>query len=567
MQVSETRVSEAIGQTLVERGVEVCFGLAGSGNFAVLNALQAAGVAFYSSRHECGAVAMADGYTRASGRIAVASVHQGPGFTNTLTGLTEAAKCRTPLLVLAAEMPPSTLWSNFKIEQGILAETVGAITERVRGTETAAADAARALRRVRIERRPVVLNIPIDLVDAYCDGGSSVVPDWPALEPPRPSERSVVEVADLLEGASHPAIVAGRGAAISGAREALEALADRVGAILATSALGHGLFAGYPYGVGIAGGFSSSLALNLLSQADVVLAFGASLNHWTVRHGRLFSPEARVVQVDLDEEAIGRLHHADVGVVGDAARAARAILEELERRGVRGEGFRSDGVEREISAGRARDEPYEDLGTADYIDPRTLSVALDDLLPPERTVCTDSGHFLGYPSMYLEVPDQKGFVFPNAFQSVGLGLASGIGAAVARPDRLSRAAIGDGGALMVLGELETAARYRLPMLVVVYNDAAYGAEVHHFGPRGRPVELARFPQTDFAALARAAGAEGITVRSEDDLSPVRDWLDVRDRPLVVDARVNPEVRAEWLAVRDRGPCGGAHENAQELPLV
>ncbi len=124
---------------------------------------------------------------------------------------------------------------------------------------------------------------------------------------------------------------------------------------------------------------------------------------------------------------------------------------------------------------------------------------------------------------------------------------SGIGAAVARPERLSVAAVGDGGALMALGELETAARYGLPMLIVVYNDAAYGAEVHHFGPMGRPVELARFPETDFAAFARAAGANGITVRNEGDLSPVRDWLEGRDRPLIIDAKVNPEIRAEWLA--------------------
>ena len=546
MQVSEMRVSEAIGRTLAECGVEVCFGLAGSGNFAVLNALHSAGVGFYSSRHECGAVAMADGYARASGKIAVASVHQGPGFTNTLTGLTEAAKCRTPLLVLAADVPPSTLWSNFKIEQGMLAETVGAVTERVRGPETAAADTARALRRARIERRPVVLNIPVNLVDASCDGGSSVVPDWPALEPPRPSDRSVVEVADLLEGASHPAIVAGRGAAMSGAREALEALADRVGAILATSAMAHGLFADHPYGVGIAGGFSSSLALKLLAQADVILAFGASLNHWTMRHGRLFSPEARVAQVDLDGEMIGALHRVDVGVVGDATATARAVTVELERRGIEKEGFHDEALSGEIARGRSRDEPYEDQGTAEHVDPRTLSIALDDLLPKERTVATDSGHFLGYPSMYLSVPDHKGFVFPNAFQSVGLGLASGIGAAVARPDRLCVAAVGDGGALMSLGELETAARYRLPMLVVVYNDSAYGAEVHHFGPEGQPVNIARFPDTDFAALARAAGAEGVAVRKVGDLAPVEGWLERRDRPLVVDAKVNPEVRAEWL---------------------
>jgi thiamine pyrophosphate-dependent acetolactate synthase large subunit-like protein len=540
------QVSEAIGQALADRGVEVFFGLVGSGNFAVTNALHAAGATFYSSRHEGGAIMIADGYARTSGKVGVCSVHQGPGFTNTLTGLTEAAKSRTPLLLLAADTPAEALWSNFKIDQGALATTAGAIAERVRGPKTAAEDATRALRRTQVERRPVVLNIPINVVEMSCDDDLSAIPDWPALEPPRPSSRSVAEVVDLLTSSSRPVILAGRGAALARARKALEALGDQVGALLATSAVGHGLFAGHPYAIGIAGGFSSPLATELLSEADLVLAFGASLNHWTVSHGRLFSPTARVVQVDLDEEVIGALHRVDVGVVGDASATAWAIVEELGRRGVRREGFRSEELAREISIRRWRDEPYEDLGTAEYIDPRTLSIALDDLLPTERTVATDSGHFLGYPSMYLEVPDQQGFVFPQAFQSVGLGLASGIGAAIARPDRLSVAAIGDGGALMALGELETAARYRLPMLVVIYNDAAYGAEVHHFGPMGRPVDLARFPDTDFAAIARAAGAEAITVRSSEDLAPLKSWLGQRDRPFVIDAKVNPDVRAEWL---------------------
>jgi thiamine pyrophosphate-dependent acetolactate synthase large subunit-like protein len=539
------QVSEAIGRALADRGVEVFFGLVGSGNFAVTNALYAAGATFYSARHENGAVMMADGYARACGKVGVLSVHQGPGFTNTLTGLTEAAKSRTPLLMLAADTPAEALWSNFKIDQGALATTAGAIAERVRGAETAAEDATRALRRAQVERRPVVLNVPINVVEASVDD-LPVIPYWPALETPRPSDHSVAEVVELLSSSSRPVVVAGRGAALAGAREALEALGDQVGALLATSAVGHGLFTGHQYAIGIAGGFSSPLAAELLEQADVVLAFGASLNRWTVSHGRLFPPTARVVQVDLDEEAIGALHRVDVGVVGDAAQAAWAIVEELERRGVRREGFHSKELAHEIVTRHWRDEPYEDLGTDEYIDPRTLSIALDDLLPAERTVSTDSGHFLGYPSMYLEVPDQQGFVFPQAFQSVGLGLASGIGAAVARPDRLSVAAIGDGGALMSLGELETAARYRLPMLVVIYNDAAYGAEVHHFGPMGRPVDLARFPDTDFAALARAAGAEGITVRNKGDLAPLKEWLERRDGLLVIDAKVNPEVRAEWL---------------------
>ncbi len=540
------KVAEAIGRTLADRGVGAFFGLVGSGNFAVTNALHAAGAAFYSSRHECGAIMMADGYARASGRVGVCTVHQGPGFTNTLTGLVEAAKSRTPLVLLAADTPAETLWSNFKVDQAAFSTTAGAIAERVRSPETAAEDAARALRRARVERRPVVLNVPINLVEKPCPDDLPAPPDGPVLEPPRPSESSVAGVADLIESSSRPVIVAGRGAALAGGREALEALGDRIGALLTTSAVGNGLFAGNPYSLGIAGGFSSPLAAELLAQADLVLAFGASLNRWTTRHGGLFPPEARVVQVDLDEEAIGALYPADMGVVGDAAATARAIVGELDRRGVRKEGFRGEGLAREISARRWRDEPYEDRGTGEHVDPRTFSIALDDLLPPERTVAIDSGHFMGYPAMYLDVPDEHGFVFAQAFQSVGLGLANAIGAAVARPDRLCVAAVGDGGALMALGELETAARYGLPMVVAVYNDAAYGAEVHHFGPMGRPVDLTRFPDTDFAALARAAGAEGITVRKAEDLAPLKEWLGRRDRPLLIDAKVNPDVRAGWL---------------------
>ena len=545
-------VSEVIGHTLAERGVEVFFGLVGSGNLTVVNALEGAGARFYSSRHECAAVMMADGYSRVSGKVGVCSTHQGPGFTNALTGLTEAAKNRTPLLLLAADIPSGTLWSNFKIDQGALAATAGAVVERVRSPESAGEDAARALRRAQTERRPVVLSIPIDLTEVSCPEDARHIPEPPDLEPPCPAARSVAGVADLLESSERPVILAGRGAALSGAREELEALGERVGTLLATTAMAHGLFAGNPFCVGIAGGFSSPLAVELLSRADAVLAFGASLNRWTVRHGRLFPPETRVVQVDLDEETIGALHRMDIGVVGDAAASARDILEELERRGVRKTGFRTEENRREISCRRWRDEPYEDAGTSEYVDPRTLSIALDDLLPEERTVATDSGHFLGYPAMYLRVPDERGFVFPNAFQSVGLGLGSAIGAAIARPERLCVAAVGDGGALMSLGELETAARYRLPIVVVVYNDAAYGAEVHHFGPMGHSVECARFPETDFAALAEAAGARGVRVRSPDDLAPVKEWLGRRDGPLVIDAKVNPDVRAEWLEEAFRG---------------
>src|SRR5205807_2870625 len=141
--------------------------------------------------------------------------------------------------------------------------------------------------------------------------------------------------------------------------------------------------------------------------------------------------------------------------------------------------------------------PYEDASTQEWIDPRTASIALNDLLPPNRAVAVDSGHFLGYPSMYLDVPDARAWVFPNGFQAVGLGLGNAIGAAIAQPDRPTIAAIGDGGALMALAELETAARLKLDnLLVVIYDDDAYGAEVHHFAPMGHDVSLVKFPDAD-----------------------------------------------------------------------
>ncbi len=160
---------------------------------------------------------------------------------------------------------------------------------------------------------------------------------------------------------------------------------------------------------------------------------------------------------------------------------------------------------------------------------------------------------MGFPAMYLRVPDAQGFVFTQAFQSVGLGLATAIGAAVARPDRLTVAALGDGGALMALPEFETVARLGLRMLIVVYNDAAYGAEVHHFSPHGAPLDLVRFPDVDCAAIARGAGLEGATVRKREDLQSVEAWLaSGAEHALVLDAKVVPTVVAEWLEEAFRG---------------
>jgi thiamine pyrophosphate-dependent acetolactate synthase large subunit-like protein len=538
------QVAQAVGQALAKLGVQHVFGLIGSGNFVVTNALRDAGAQFVAARHECAAVCMADGYARVSRRVGVATVHQGPGLTNAMTGLAEAAKARTPLLLLAADTSAAAVRSNFRIDQDALVASVGAVAERIHTPDSALRDVARAYRRAVTDRRAVALMLPLDVQAAETEAAELPVPDVVAAPAPPPAV--VRQVADLVAQARRPAIIAGRGAVIAGAREPLEQLGDRIGAVLATSANGNGLFAGNPFAVGISGGFASPLAVELLASADVLLAFGASLNMWTTRHGALVGARTRVVQIDADAEALGRNLPVEIAVVADAAEAARAFTAELERRGVHAEGFRDPALAGQIASARWQDQVYDDASSDAAIDPRTLSLALDRTLPAERTVAIDSGHFMGWPARYLTVPDADGFVFSQSYQSVGLGLGTAIGAAIARPDRLAVAALGDGGLLMALGELETAARLRLPMLIVVYNDAAYGAEVHHFGPNGHALNTVQFPDTDFAALGRAAGGHGITVRHPDQMTAVTEWLTHRDGPLVVDAKVTPDVVAEWL---------------------
>ncbi len=544
--IQTASVADVVGETIAAQGVRDAFGILGSGNLVVTNALVRGGARFHPARHEGGAICMADGYARVTGRVGVCSVHQGPGLTNTMTGLAEAAKSRTPVLVLSGETPAAALTSNFRIDQHDLVESVGAIAERVHSPRTAADDAQRAYQRAVIERRPVVLMLPIDIQPQPATSAEPSRPPLPPLQAPTPNRAAIEAAADLLARARRPAIIAGHGAVLADARSDLEALGQLTGALLATSAPANGLFAGLPYCLGISGGFASPFAAELLPQSDAVLVVGASVNHWTTKHGALIAPSAKVAQFDIDARAIGRNQPADVAVLGDARAGVRALTTELERRSHANTGFRTPELAAQIAARRWVDEPYEDAGTDEWIDPRTLTIELNKLLPANRTIAVDSGHFTGYPSMYLDVAAPRSWLFANGFQAVGLGLGNAIGAAIARPDVLTVAAIGDGGAFLSLAELETAARLKLTLLVLIYDDMAYGAEVHHFEPMGHDVSLVRFPDADLAAVATAVGAKAATVRNTDDLSVVEEWLANPHGPLVLDAKVNPTICAEWL---------------------
>ena len=547
------KVTEAIAKALADLGADTMFGVVGSGNFHLTNALISHGVRYVAARHECGAASMADAWARLAGRPALLTLHQGPGLTNALTGITEAAKSRTPLLVLAADVSASAVTSNFRIDVAAIASGTGATAARLHSAAFALDDAVRAYRTARDERRTVVLGLPLDVQAGECSWPGS--PDLRPAEPVTPSQPQAAALAAVLADARRPVFVAGRGARSAAARAALERLADSCGALLATSAAAKGLFRGSPWDLDVSGGFASPLAAELIAGADVLVAWGCSLNMWTTRHGTLIGEQTTVVQVDDDPSALGRHRPVHLGVAGDVALTAAAVADLLEHLlGQHDTGYRSAELKAGLAARRRwRDVPYDDEGDGDRIDPRTLTIALDDLLPAERIVAIDSGNFMGYPSMFLSVPDQDGFCFTQAYQSIGLGLASAIGSAVARPDRLVVAALGDGGALMGISELETAVRLQLPMVIVIYDDEAYGAEVHHFGPDGHPLDTVRFPPADLAAIARGFGCDAVTVRTAGDLGPVRDWLAARPaRPIVIDAKVTSDHGAWWLEEAFRG---------------
>ena len=546
-------IAELVGRTLAQLGVGHAFGVVGSGNFGVTNALRRHGVPFVAARHEGGAATMADAYARMSGTVAVVTLHQGCGLTNAMTGITEAAKSRTPLIVLAADTSASDLGSNFRIDQDALARSVGTVAERVHSADTAVADTVRAYRTAVAERRTVVLNLPLDVqASAAPDGTPDSVP--PVLTatlapagPVRPPKEAVQDLVELLLTAERPVFVAGRGA--RSARDEILRLAEHAGALVATSAVANGLFAGDPFSVGISGGFSSPLTAELIRGADLIVGWGCALNQWTMRHGSLISEGTTVVQVDVEDGALGANRPIRLGVLGDCAATAGEALRALTYdRPQAMEKYRTE-ANAALIAGRSRwqDVPVDDISTADRIDPRLLSITLDGLLPAERILSVDSGNFMGYPSTHLSVPDEFGFCFTQAFQSIGLGLYTAIGAALARPDRLPVLGTGDGGFLMGISELETAVRLELPLVVIVYNDAAYGAEVHHF-TAAEDLSTVTFPDTDFAAVARGYGADGITVRGAEDLSAVRGWLDgPRSRPLVIDAKIASDGGSWWLA--------------------
>jgi len=542
-----TSVSAHVAQTLA-RHIDHVFGVMGNGNAHFLDALErTTDVSYTAVRHEAGGVVAADAYHRASGGLAAATATYGAGFTNTLTALAEAVQAHVPLILVVGDEPTSGP-RPWDVDQIAMASAVGARTYTV-GRADAAATTAIAIEHALSYRVPTVLAIPYDV--AKLDAGpvpEAPQPKLPAPLQPTPFGRSAVEdLAEALRSAQRPFLLAGRGAWVSGAGEALGRLADATGAVTATTALGRGLFPRSEFDLGVTGGFGAEGAMELIRAADVAVVFGAGLNQFTMRFGELFAPGTRVVQVDVAPAAT----HPHVGgyVRGDAAVVASALADLLE-------GGTPSGWRESVDFAPLRERERGD-GTAPdgRLDPRSVATRIGEVLEQhdstrDRVVVSDGGHFIGWANMYWPVasPDRM-IMVGTAYQSIGLGFPSVPGAAHAKPDATIVLTTGDGGGLMALADLESAVRVAAGRgLAVVWNDAAYGAEVHLYGLQGLAREPMLIPEVDFAGLARSVGAEGVVVRTLHDLEALSQWAarPASERPfLLLDCRISGTVVAPY----------------------
>jgi acetolactate synthase-1/2/3 large subunit len=543
------RVGNAVADAIHAEGVTAAFGLLGEGNIAVVERLAASGsVAWFAARREDAAVCMADGFARRSGTVGFATITHGPGVTNALTAITEASKAGTALVVLAGDTGREDFTHPQATEERAFLEPTGAGVHEVRSAATAVEDVAIAFGRARCERRPIVLILPTDLAEETYTGREPRTIQarrGEAVEQrTTPDEAALNAAVELVRAAKRPVILAGRGAVASTARDELVSLADEIGALLATTLLTRGLFAGHPWNVGAAGGFGDGPANELLPGADLVLAFGSSLSEFTTKEMKLLQ-RARVVQFDIDPTPAGPSRERVQRVVGDARASASALRARLHTTAGSAQGYRTDDVRELMSRQADGDELVDESGPAG-LDPRAVARELDSLLPVDRTVVVDLGYFTVEACKYVAVEEPRRFVFPLNFGSIGLALATAAGASLVERSAPTVAIVGDGGLMTAIGELETIRRYRLPVVVVVFNDSAYGIEYHALRVRNTDPSLARFDDVDFAAVARGFGVDAATVRTISELRAAFASRGDTQGPYLIDAKIDGTVETAWL---------------------
>ena len=527
--------SEALVETLAANGVTHVFGIVGSAFMDALDIFPAAGIEFVPVAHEQGAIHMADGYARASGRHGVCIAQNGPGVTNFVTGVAAAYWAHSPVVFITPETGSMTmgLGGFQETEQLPIFSKITKYQGHVNHPRRMAEIAARCFDRAMLEMGPTQLNIPRDFF--YGEIEASIAKPMRINHGPGDSA-ALDAAADLLAGASFPVIVAGGGVITAGAAAEAIALADTLGAAVCNSYLHNDSFpASHALAVGPLGYQGSKAAMKLIAQADVVLALGTRLGPFGTlpQHGLDYWPkQAKIIQIDSDPRMLGLVKPISVGIHGDARAAAGALIERLKARRLAGSGSRAERLSRiaaeksaweaELTGWTHERDPYslEVAANTQRMHPRQMLRALEQALPPDAMVSTDIGNICSVANSYLRFDRPRSMFAAMSFGNCGYAFPVICGAKLAAPERAAFAYVGDGAWGISFNELLTCAREKIGVTVIVFNNEQWGAEKkNHVDFYSRRYQGVNLENPSWAAVARAFGCDGVTVERLTDVAP------------------------------------------------
>ena len=534
---------EAFVKTLQMHGIDTAFGIIGSAMMPISDLFPAAGITFYDGAHECNSGMMADGFTRASGRMSMMVAQNGPGITNFVTPVKTAYWNHTPLLLVTPQAANKTIGQGGfqEVEQMALFRDMVAYQEEVRDPTRIAETLNRVILQAKRHSAPAQINIPRDFWTQVIDI------DLPAIvefERPSGGETAIAEAAELLSNAKFPVILNGAGVVIGGAIDDARKLAERLDAPVCCGYQHNDAFPGsHPLSVGPLGYNGSKAAMELIAKADVVLALGTRLNPFSTLPGYgidYWPKDAKIIQVDINPDRIGLTKKVSVGIVGDAGKVARTILDGLsDGAGDAGREERRNLIAQTKSAWAqeltSMDHEDDDPGTTwnerardrepEKMSPRMAWRAIQKTLPKEAIISSDIGNNCAIGNAYPTFEAGRKYLAPGLFGPCGYGFPAICGAKIACPDVPVVGFAGDGAFGISMNEMVSVSRDDWPAVtMVIFRNYQWGAEKRNttlwFDDNFVGTELAQ--DVSYAAVAKACGVEGVQVSSMDELTDALD---------------------------------------------
>ncbi len=539
--------SEAFVETLAAHGVKDMFGIVGSAYMDAMDLFPLAGIRFIPVAHEQNAAHMADGYSRVTDRHGVCIGQNGPGITNFVTAIAAAYWAHSPVVAITPEAGSLTagLGGFQETDQIPIFSKITKYQAHVTGPSRMAELTHRAFSIAMQERGPTQLNIPRDHFYGEVD---AAIPQPQAVERSAGGPQALQAAARSLAAARFPVIVAGGGVVTSDGVEETKALAEYLSCPVVTSYLHNDAFPdSHPLACGPLGYQGSKAAMRLIAKADVVLALGSRLGPFGTlpQYGIEYWPEdAEIIQVDTDSRAIGLVKEVSLGICGDARLAATALLTSLrETTGALEKNTqRIADIAAEKAAWAAELDNWPVAPEEGRISPRAALTELGKAMPEHAMVSTDIGNVCSVANSYLRFEEPMSFLAAMSWGNCGYAFPAAIGAKVGRPDRPAIAYVGEGAWGMSLAETMTCVRENIPVVAVVFDNQHWGAEkrnqIDYFDNRFLGTNLVN---PDFAEVARAMGAAGITVDHADQVGDALRAAVASNTPTVLNLQLTQEL--------------------------